>query len=218
MKNQPSFNHSLKISFLSHFVCILFLFTLFQLKNPFSKKQNQADFEVIVSPKPSENSRPVNIEKRKPETPEIKKNAVFGITKKSIQSSLPSDAETIGVKTGNTVNKENDQKKLKPEDAESLPIPTDEYLINEMPKLKGEVKIPYPEEAKKKGIEGSVLFELLIDANGKVRECTFIRGPGYGLNEAAQSAVQNFIFTPAKMGDKTVAVKIRYAYKFILQR
>jgi protein TonB len=86
-----------------------------------------------------------------------------------------------------------------------------------MPKLKSEVRIPYPEEAKKASVEGPVVMDLLIDADGKVRKVDLIKGPGYGLNEAAVAALKGFEFIPARMSDHSVAVKIRYTYRFILE-
>jgi protein TonB len=87
-----------------------------------------------------------------------------------------------------------------------------------MPELKSEFRIPYPPEAKQKGIQGAVVMDILIDAQGTVRDAKLIEGPGSGLNEAALEAVKKFKFSPAFMQDKPVAVKIRYAYRFILER
>ena len=46
---------------------------------------------------------------------------------------------------------------------------------------------------------------------------TLIKGPGFGLNEAALEVAQKFEFVPGRVGDKSVAVKIRYTYRFILE-
>ena len=87
-----------------------------------------------------------------------------------------------------------------------------------MPKLKSEVRVPYPTEAKKKGIQGAVVMDLLIDQNGKVRQVNLIEGPGYGLNEAALDGMKNFLFEPAKIGNQNVAVRIRYSYRFVIEK
>jgi TonB family protein len=61
-------------------------------------------------------------------------------------------------------------------------------------------------------------MDLLIDAEGRVRSAEFVQGPEASLNDAAMAAVKGFKFLPAKLQDRAVAVKIRYAYKFVLER
>lgn len=158
------------------------------------------------------NIPPVKIEE-KPK-PIEQPRSVFGVTKKSL---TVSSEEAVAVKAGNTVAKEQDDLKLDDKDAESLPIPSDEVLVTSMPVLMQEFRIPYPEEAKKANVEGPVVLDLLIDDQGQVRQVQLVRGPGYGLNEAASDALKKFKFRPARIQDKTVAVKIRYTYRFILE-
>jgi protein TonB len=148
-----------------------------------------------------------------PVIPQKETRKVFGLSRNALTTDAPGAVE---VKAGNTLAKEIDQEKLRPEDADDLPVPTEEYLVTSMPRLKSEVRIPYPPEAKKKNIEGVVIMNILIDEKGKVRQAELQEGPGYGLNEAALAAIYNFEFTPAIVGNKAVAVKIRYAYRFIL--
>jgi TonB family protein len=162
-------------------------------------------------------AKPVNISSR-PEPKKIEKKiprAVFGISRKSITSD---DAAAETVKAGNTLAKAPDQEKLKPEDADQLPIPTEEYLVTQMPRLSQEVRIPYPAEAKRKGAQGSVVMDILIDAMGKVRDAKLVQGPEESMNQAALEAVHGFKFQPALIQDRAVAVRIRYAYRFVLER
>ncbi len=86
-----------------------------------------------------------------------------------------------------------------------------------MPKLLREVHIPYPPSAKARGLEGSVVLNLLIDADGKVRDAQLVQGIAEDLNHAALQAVQKFQFKPAQVADQPVAVRIRYAYRFVLE-
>ena len=141
-------------------------------------------------------------------------NEVFGINRKSLTSDSESGVE---VKTGNTLAKEMDDKKLNADDPDALPIPTDEYLISKMPKLISDIKIPYPIEAKKQGITGQVVMDILIDQNGSVREAKIVRGLGAGLTEAAMKAIYSFKFEPAFVSNQKVAVRIRYAINFVLE-
>ncbi|MBL7546078.1 MAG: energy transducer TonB [Bdellovibrionaceae bacterium] len=162
------------------------------------------------------NLEPPKVDKIKPAPPPPETKKVFGVSRKSLTTTT-TDASTAEVKAGNTVAKEMDDLKLDPQDADSLPIPADDFLVTSMPVLVSEVRIPYPEEAKKAGIEGPVVMELLIDEQGRVRQTTLIKGPGFGLNEAALAAIKNFQFRPARIKEQSVAVKIRYTYRFILE-
>jgi protein TonB len=149
---------------------------------------------------------------------EAKPKAVFGLNKNTILSKSTEGSEiSIDLKEGNTLAKPQDSEKLNPEDETNLPLPTDEFLVSSMPVLISEVRIPYPKAAREANIEGPVVMDLLIDGDGKVRNVVLISGPGYGLNEAALQAVQNFKFRPAKVENQSVAVKIRYTYRFVLE-
>lgn len=161
-----------------------------------------------TEPKPSIQLNP----KLAPPPPKAVKK-VFGLSKATLQSDSPGAVE---VKAGNTLAKEIDHEKLAPGDADSLPIPTEEYLVTQMPRLKAEVRVPYPPEAKSKNIEGAVIMDILIDDQGRVRSAELVDGPGFGLNEAALKAIYKFEFHPAVVDKKSVAVKIRYAYRFVL--
>ena len=173
--------------------------------------------EIAVIDAPTSPPKAVNIQSRpEPKKSETKKpRAVFGASRKSLTTDAPDASE---FKAGNTVAKAPDQEKLKPEDADSLPVPTEEYLVTQMPELAQEVRVPYPAEAKRKGAQGSVVMDILIDASGKVREANLVQGPEDSLNAAALEAVRGFAFKPARIQDKAVAVRIRYAYRFVLER
>lgn len=188
---------------------------LFSKEEPRTQKIKVAIKEVITVTPPSEKSTPeiqLNPTPKLAEPPKAVKK-VFGLSKDTLQGNAGS---TVSVKAGNTIAKEIDQEKINPEDAESLPIPTEEYLVTQMPRLKSEIRIPYPAEARSKNIEGVVVMDILIDEKGKIRSATLIEGPGFGLNEAALKAIYQFEFSPAVVDKKPVAVRIRYSYRFVL--
>jgi periplasmic protein TonB len=157
---------------------------------------------------------PKEIDRPKPET-KPEQRQVFGANRKSIQSENPT-ADTVEIKAGNTVAKEMDDLKLDANDADSIPIPADDYLVTSMPVLVSQVRIPYPAKAKKAGVEGAVVMDMIIDDQGKVRQVSLVRGPGYDLNDAALEAMKQVQFRPGKIGEKSVAVKFRYTYRFVL--
>jgi protein TonB len=90
------------------------------------------------------------------------------------------------------------------------------YQVDSEPSVAAEVKVPYPEEARRAGVEGTVLLSIAVNAEGRVTKATIISGPGYGLNEAARDALLKFRFKPAYKGGEAVATEMKYSYTFLL--
>lgn len=201
----------LRTSFLLHGFFALFFLGMFFL----NRMPEKIEISILESPSVSTAAslKTLPHEMPKPQQKAIRKQAVFGASRKTLTEE---NGQTV--KAGNTVAKTPDQTKLKTDDPDALPIPAEEFLVSKMPKLLSEVRIDYPPEAKRKGIQGAVVFDILIDAAGKVRDVKLIEGLGYGLDEAALAAIKGFSFEPASIEDKPVAVRIRYAYRFILER
>ena len=55
----------------------------------------------------------------------------------------------------------------------------------------------YPDEARKLGIEGEVLVEVIFQASGQVQTVRVVKGLGHGLDEAALRAAEQIRFKPA---------------------
>jgi TonB family protein len=62
----------------------------------------------------------------------------------------------------------------------------------------------YTEEARKLGLEGEVLVEVVFPASGPVRIVRVSKGLGHGLDEAAISAAQRIRFKPATQSGQPV--------------
>jgi periplasmic protein TonB len=62
----------------------------------------------------------------------------------------------------------------------------------------------YSDEARKLGIEGEVLVEIIFRASGAIEVVEVIRGLGYGLDDAAVRAAQQIRFKPALQDGKPV--------------
>jgi protein TonB len=211
--SSPFWRSPLGVSISAHLgVALLIGLVLF----PWGKRRELIDFDVIQSPKLATQ---VPIQLTKPPEPKKleEKHSVFGVSRRAM-TDASGDPNAATVKTGNTIAKDPDHDRLRPEDADSIPIPTEEYLVTAMPVLEVDFRIPYPTEARKAKIQGRVLMKLLIDGEGKVRQAVLINGPGFGLNEAAVAAMGNFHFRPARVQDKPVAVEIQFAYNFVLER
>jgi len=167
-------------------------------------------FKVVAKPPP-----PVEIVKKPlPPPPKARKvKKVFGLSKKSITTKKG----LTKVKIGNTVAKAPDKEKLDKDDDEQLPLPADEFLISSMPAVVEEFRPRYPARAKAAGKEGKVVFSVLIDEKGRVRSAEIIQSLDPEMDQQAKKAMMQFRFRPAKINDKPVASKIKYAINFILQ-
>lgn len=140
---------------------------------------------------------------------------IFGASRES-HTDKSLGKEGVEAKKGNTLAKEVDTTKLLDTDVSSLPTPTEEYLVSEMPVPISEIRPVYPKEAREKEIEGSVAMDVLIDAEGKVRQVSVIEGLDL-FRASALEAMKKFLFRPAKVDGKPVAVRIRYSIKFKLE-
>lgn len=201
-------------SLLLHFgiVTVFALASLLLRNRTLEMRKVKVEIKEVTAPATPAQPVEVKVMAEPPPPTKTPPRKVFGLNRHSLQS----EKGAVDVKAGNTLAKDIDQEKMRPEDADALPVPTEEYLVNQMPRLKAEVRIPYPPQAKAKNIEGLVMMDILIDDKGKVRSAQLIEGPGYGLNEAALEAIYRFEFVPAMMDKKAIAVRIRYAYRFVL--
>lgn len=86
-------------------------------------------------------------------------------------------------------------------------------VVEQPPVLKGGIagvqkRIKYPEMARQAGIEGRVVVQFVVDANGKVVNPVVVRSIGGGCDEEALRAVQSAEFEPGRQRGKPV--KVRY--------
>ncbi len=204
-------------SFLIHLAVAgsFFLLTLFKFS---SSEMIEVPIE-IVAPKEIQNldevqDKPKVVLKSVNKNVESNKSAreIFGASR----NSYTDEAGDVSAKKGNTLAKEVDVLELKDSDADSLPAPTEEYLVSQMPVVISEVKPNYPKEAKEKQIEGSVALDVLVDDKGFVRQVSILQGPEIFRNGALE-AMKKFRFRPALVDGKSVAVRIRYILKFELE-
>ncbi len=75
----------------------------------------------------------------------------------------------------------------------------------------------FPEEARRSGLQGSVILQTVIDTNGSVVDITVLRGLAGGLTEAAVEAVSRWRFEPARRNGSPVAVRYVVRVGFSLQ-
>ena len=87
----------------------------------------------------------------------------------------------------------------------------------EPPRVLREVKADYTEQARRQGIAGEVVLEVLVRRDGSVAEVKVVRGLPGGLNERASDAVRQWRFAPARRFGRPVDVTVEVAVEFRLR-
>ena len=85
------------------------------------------------------------------------------------------------------------------------------------PSVERFVEAAYPPEAEARKLEGRVVLSIDISATGEVTRAEVVEPAGQGFDEAALAAIRQFRFTPAEIDGKPSAVRITYAYDFVLR-
>jgi protein TonB len=85
------------------------------------------------------------------------------------------------------------------------------------PAIRHEAKPVYTADALRRRIEGDVVLEVVVLASGDVGEIRVVRGLGYGLDQAAVTAMRQWRFHPARRGGLAVDVVVEVAMEFRLR-
>ncbi len=84
------------------------------------------------------------------------------------------------------------------------------------PRLIKKVNPVYPEEARKAGIEGTVILEATIDTQGKVTKVKVLRGENDLLNKAAIEALRQWEYEPIIVEGKPMQFAFTVTMRFTL--
>jgi periplasmic protein TonB len=87
----------------------------------------------------------------------------------------------------------------------------------EPPRLLREIKADYTEEARRRGLTGDVILEIVVRRDGTVGDVSLLRGIGSGLDQRAIAAVRQWRFTPARKQGQPVDVIVEVAVEFTLR-
>jgi len=101
---------------------------------------------------------------------------------------------------------------------ESDPLPTDWRPIEIEPMIISRVVPEYPDVARRIGMEGSVVVQVLLDKNGKVKKAQIAKASDDVFIESALAAAQKWVFTPALMQGKPVTVWVSIPFRFRLTK
>jgi protein TonB len=85
------------------------------------------------------------------------------------------------------------------------------------PGLLREVKPDYTEEARRRGVEGDVVLEIVVRSDGSVGNVRLMQGLGGGLDQRAIDAVRQWKFSPARRFGTPVDVMVEVAVEFKLR-
>ena len=76
----------------------------------------------------------------------------------------------------------------------------------------------YPLIARRRGFQGTVVLEVLVDRNGRVGDLRIFKSSGYKvLDSAAEESVREWIFKPAIKGNEKVEMWVRIPVCFQLK-
>lgn len=173
-------------------------------------------------PKP----KPVEKKEKKIEKKEEKKveevKEVFGVK----NDTLAPEGPGIGVRSGNTLNKEMEKEYTPPEQVKELPkeepkkfVPVPVFKINKMPEILSKVKPEYPKELKDQEIEGEVIIKISVDKHGNIVDAKVVSSDNPLFDKPAIEAIKKWKFKPAYLSngeavdtqvDITVIFQIEY--------
>jgi TonB family protein len=85
------------------------------------------------------------------------------------------------------------------------------------PQILREVKADYTEDARRRGVEGEVVLEIVVRRDGSVGDVKLLNGLPSGLNDRAIAAVRQWRWAPARRLGQAVDVVVEVAVEFKLR-
>ena len=99
-----------------------------------------------------------------------------------------------------------------PDQPETVHIKTAAPLYKENPRPE------YPRLARRRGYQGTVMLDVLVDQDGRVSDLKIAESSGYSiLDKKAVSSVKKWIFQPGKKGDHNIAMWVKVPIRFELK-
>lgn len=91
-------------------------------------------------------------------------------------------------------------------------------LKKAFPRYETNPKPPYPEAARRRGYEGTVILSVVVLKDGSPGSVRIAKGSGYKmLDEAARDTVTSWKFVPARLGDEPVEMEVEVPILFRLE-
>ena len=100
----------------------------------------------------------------------------------------------------------------------SQPASTPAAASEVPPKAEILIQPGYPEDARKAGVEGSAMVDVLVGADGAVLRCSLATSSGNGsLDAAALGATRSAKFVPGTIDGKPAEMKVTVPFRFKLE-
>jgi protein TonB len=97
-------------------------------------------------------------------------------------------------------------------------LPPAQTIREAIPLYRENPRPQYPSIARKRGYEGKVLLEVLVNPDGKVGDVRVLDSSGHGvLDRAALKAVKKWLFEPGTRGNEKVAMWVKIPIRFQLE-
>jgi protein TonB len=94
---------------------------------------------------------------------------------------------------------------------------TEQPAIEATPLYRRNPPPDYPPLARRRGLEGTVQLDVLVNSRGGVNQVRLAETSGHDLlDRAAIAAVGNWLFQPGKRGDETIDMWVRVPIRFAL--
>jgi protein TonB len=98
--------------------------------------------------------------------------------------------------------------------AEMLHLP----VKSAIPNYKENPSPKYPRIARRKGYQGTVLIDVLVDRKGRVKDLHLLESSGYeSLDQAAICSVRAWVFEPGRRGDEKIDMWVEVPVRFQLK-
>lgn len=182
--------------------------------------------EPVVKPPhpPIQKQVPVKIVKKKPVhkgRPEAKpKKIVKPLVKpeeKDLSKEIPEPAINVSEAPDTPVQPE---MSTVPEKSAVIgtPSPAIEIIREARPLYRTNPPPPYPQIARKRGLQGVVVLEVLVDTNGNAADLRVLSSSGHPiLDRTAMASVKHWTFDPGTRGGKKVTMWVRVPIRFQLE-
>lgn len=92
------------------------------------------------------------------------------------------------------------------------------FMVQQKPQIIKRVLPEYPELARKAGLEGKVIIEIIVGKDGHVKSARVLKSDNEIFNQAALNAVKQYVFKPAMQNDRPVSVRVIQPIVFSLER
>lgn len=91
-------------------------------------------------------------------------------------------------------------------------------LVEAQPEYSKNPPLEYPRRARDRGYQGTVVLEVLVDRQGKVKDIRILSSTGHTiLDSSAMNSVRNWSFEPGRKGQERVEMWVRVPVRFKLE-